>query len=104
LRKVLTLDQLHDEGGHRACRFEPINMRDVRMIERRKRLGLALEPGKALGIFGKQLGQNLEGDIAPEPGVVSTINFAHTASADSTDNGVGAEASAGGKTHEVASL
>jgi hypothetical protein len=36
------------------------------MIQRREQMGLAFEAREPLGIGGKQLGQDLDGDVAPE--------------------------------------
>ena len=43
LRKVFALDQLHHERMRRARILNPVDVRDVRMIQRRERLRLAFE-------------------------------------------------------------
>ena len=51
----LALDQLHDQDA--ACRpdvLETVDVRDVRMVERREQLRLALEARQALGIGGER--------------------------------------------------
>ena len=48
--EVLALDQLHDEGARAAGLLEPVDLRDVRVVERGERLRLALEARQALGI------------------------------------------------------
>jgi hypothetical protein len=44
------LDQLHHERGAPIRFLQPVDVRDVRMVERREHLRFALEPGEALGI------------------------------------------------------
>ena len=39
-----TLDQLHHQAGDAAAFLEAVNLRDVRVVQRRECLGLALEP------------------------------------------------------------
>ena len=62
--------------------FQAVDVSDVRMIQCGQEFGLALEPRHALGITGKKLGQNFQGDIAFQPGVAGAIHFSHSAGAD----------------------
>lgn len=48
LPEILTLDQLHDEGLHSAALLEPVDVTDVRMIQRRERLRLAAGTARAV--------------------------------------------------------
>ena len=43
-REIIALDQLHHEGRHVGGFSKPVNGGDVRMIQRRERLGFAREP------------------------------------------------------------
>jgi hypothetical protein len=38
LRKILALDEFHRQRAHVFAVFEAVNLRDVRMVERRERL------------------------------------------------------------------
>src|SRR5207247_5879273 len=67
--------------------------------QRGEQMGLALEAGQPLGIGRKELGQDLDGDVAPELRVARTIHFAHAARAERTDDFVRAEAAARGDGH-----
>ena len=40
------LDQLH----HQGALFDPVNLRDVGMVQRSQHLGFALEAGETLGV------------------------------------------------------
>ncbi len=51
---VDSVDQFHDEGLHAVGIFEAVDLRDVRMIERRQNLCFALEAGEAIGIGGER--------------------------------------------------
>jgi len=46
------------------------------MIQRGQQLGFALEPGQPLRIVRKRFGQDFDGHVAPELGVVRLIDFA----------------------------
>ena len=59
-----------------------MNRSDVRMVERRHHARLALEPREAIGIGGKGGWQHLDGDVAAQPRVVSTIDVAHATTAE----------------------
>ena len=56
--------------------FKAVDVRDVRMVQRREGLGFALESRDALGISGEQLRQDLDRDVAIEPRVARTIDLA----------------------------
>ena len=45
----------------------------------RYRPGFLLEAPQAVGVGGEKLGQNLDRDLAIQPGVVRAVNFAHSA-------------------------
>ena len=54
---------------------------DVGMVERCEHLGFALESGKAIWIEREAVRENLERDVAIQPGVVGLIHLAHSARA-----------------------
>ena len=70
-------------------------MRDVRMVQRRERLGFAREPGEPIGIVRERVGQDFERDVAIELRVASPIDLSHPAFADRRSDFVDAEAGAG---------
>jgi hypothetical protein len=58
--QVFAIHELHRENVRRPgvaerCSLEPVDVRDVRVIERREQARLALEPGEAIGIAGEEL-------------------------------------------------
>jgi hypothetical protein len=62
LLERLALDELHDEEVAGAGFFEPEQRGDVRMIQRRERLGFTLEAGDAIGIGRERFGEHLDRD------------------------------------------
>ena len=76
LRERRALNELQHERAGAVRFFEAVDRRDVRMIQRREQMGLALEAREPLGIGGKQLGQDLDGDVAPELRVARAIDLA----------------------------
>jgi hypothetical protein len=74
--------ELHRERGRLAAALEPVDLRDIRMIERGERFGLALKTRHSIGIVGKRRRENLDGDLAFEVTVGGAIHLAHTAGAE----------------------
>ena len=62
-------DQLQHQERRAVGLLEPVDRGDVRVVERRQQLGLALEAREALGIGGDGLRQHLDRDLASEPRV-----------------------------------
>ena len=92
LRKVLALDQFHDQGVSASGFLESVNRRDVRMIERRERFRFAFEPRQAARVGGKRTWENLDGDLAAQRRVRRSVHLPHPAFTDQRDDLVGAEA------------
>ncbi len=59
--------------------FESVNLRDVRMVERREHLRFALEAREPVRVLCERSRQHLQRDVAVEPGVAGTIDLAHSA-------------------------
>ena len=73
---------------------ELVDVEDVRMVERRGRLCLALESRDGAAILREIFRQDLDGHVALQARVVGTINLAHAARADPGGDLVDAEAGA----------
>ena len=97
--EVFPLDKLHHDRDLTVDLFEPVDVRDVRMVERRQRLRFAGEPRDTIGIAGQRVGQHLDGHLAIEPGVARAVHLAHAAGAKGRDDFVGAEARAARDAH-----
>ena len=77
LLERLALEQLHRD--ERWLCADVVNRADIRMIQRRGRAALALEPLDGLGIGLESIGQCLDCDDAVEPCVLGSIDLAHPA-------------------------
>ena len=95
LRQILALDELHHDRTHTATFLEAVDVRDVRVIDGRKRLGFAREPREPVGVAGKRVRQYFQRDIAIELRIARPEYFAHPARADAGDDFVDAETRAG---------
>ncbi len=62
------------------------------MVERGRCASFQLEPNEPLGVVGEVGRQDLDGDVAAQPRIVSAVHLAHAARADQTENLVGADA------------
>ena len=82
LRQILALDEFHHEGVQAGRFLEPIDRRDVRMIEGGERLCLALEPGQPFGVRGERVRQDLDRDLATERRVCRPVDLSHPPIAD----------------------
>ena len=71
------LDQLHDERTRVAVGFDPVDVRDMRMVERGERPGLAFESRQPGGVRRKDIVQCLDRNVAIEPGIAGAIDLAH---------------------------
>ena len=54
-------------------------MGDVGMVERRERVGFAVEASEPIGLLRERVGQNLQRDVAMELRVVGAIDLPHAA-------------------------
>jgi len=88
------LDELHDQ---RAAFLDPIEMRDVRVIQRGQNFGFALKARQALGVRGQGGGEHLDRHLALQRHVGGAVDLAHAAGANlggyliGTDTGTRAE-------------
>ena len=80
----------------RACvaplGLEAVDRGDVRVVELREELRLALESRQALLVLGERRGQDLDRDLALQPRVGRAVDLAHPALAELGGDLVGAEA------------
>jgi len=67
------------------------------VVQRGEHLRFALKSGEAVRIQGKNFGQDLERDVAIQPGIARAIHFAHAPGANQRQDFVRAESHAGGE-------
>ena len=82
----LALNELHHQCSSAGGFLEAIDMRDVRVIQRREHLCLALESGQPLRVGHEGVGQHFEGIVAFERQVACTPDLAHPAFAEDGDH------------------
>ena len=78
----------------RRTGLKPVDVRNVRMIQRGECPRLAVESCEAFRIVGKQVGKDFDRDVAVQLRVASAIDMAHTPSPDRTENLVRTQSSA----------
>ncbi len=69
----------HGNEHHAISLFDGIERDDVRMLQRGDRTCFAFEPCAAVGVVGEFFRENLESNIASEPGIECEIDCAHPA-------------------------
>src|SRR5262249_50637748 len=79
IRKRCAVDELHHERLDGRGLLEPVDCGNVRMVERREQLGLPLKPRQALRVGGGLGRQDLDRDLALQPGVGRAIDLPHAA-------------------------
>ena len=80
--EFLALDELHDNVRDFAFRAEVVHLHDVRVIQPRDRLGLAVETHRVFlgGVLVERALQNrLDRDLAVQSGIHARIDDAHRA-------------------------
>ena len=80
---------------HGAGGFEAVDLRNLRVVERREHVRFARKPCHPVGIAFKDLRENLQRDVAIQGRVTGTVYLAHAACADRGNDLVHADASAG---------
>ena len=86
-------DELEDERDDVFAFFERVDGGDVRVIQRREDLRLALEAGDPGGVVRQRRGKHFDGDVAAKLDVAGAVHFAHSAGADARGDFVFAEPS-----------
>ena len=76
-------DELGRDERRGAGLIDLVDGDDVRMVQARCCPGFLCETPHAVGIGSNLVGQNLQGDLAIEPGVLRQVHFTHTAGAQS---------------------
>ena len=80
-------DKLHGEVRP-VAHTNLVNVRDVRMIERRRGRRPLLEAAHSILVSGHFRGENLQRHFAMEPRILRQINLTHAAFADLGDDAV----------------
>jgi hypothetical protein len=95
----LALETLEDHVRHSSFAPDIEDSEDLRVIQGGDGTGLLLETAQSLGIAGLIRGQDLEGDVAPEPRIAGPENLAHPPCVDRSKDAIRTEAHAGRERH-----
>ena len=88
----LALQQLRHRIGRPVLGSEVVNGQDVRMRQRRDRLGFALEPRQRVRILRHRVRKHLDRDVPVELPVARPVNLSHAPRAQRREDLVGPEA------------
>ncbi len=88
----LSLEELRDGPEDAVLGAHVVEVEDVRVRERRDGPGLAVEAGAGDGVGGQAVREDLDRDVAPEPGVAGLPDLAHPSRAERRENLVRTEA------------
>ncbi len=94
LAEALPFHELHHDVRDAPFASDVVDGDDVRMAERRRRARLELEAAQTLRIRREVLGEDLQRDVAFEPGVTRAVDLAHSARAERRDDLVRTEVEA----------
>ena len=100
----LAFEELEHEEVGAGLGSDVVERADVRMIERRHGVRLAVEAGAQLGVGGELRRQHLDRDRAIEPRIARAVDLAHPAGADRRDDLIRPESRAGCQGHQPAGL
>jgi hypothetical protein len=77
-RKIVAVDELHDERSDTIDVFDTVDMCNVGMIDCRQQLGFAIEPADAFRIDRKTGWQDFDRDVTIQPTIARAIDLAHS--------------------------
>ena len=86
LRQSLSRYELENEVVCGPGLLEPVDRRDVRVVERGEDLRFSLESGESFFVSSELVGKDLDRYVAPELSISCPIDFAHPAFADGLDD------------------
>src|SRR6185436_6293265 len=66
LCEIIAFDELHHQRASRSAFFQTVDVGDVGVIQRGQRACFSLEPRQPPRIGRKLIGQDLQGDVAPQ--------------------------------------
>jgi hypothetical protein len=87
----LAVQMFHHEKVGTCVAADVVNRADVRMVQARERLRLALEARLERGVRGDVIRQHLDRHGAPQARVGGLVHFAHATGAEGRSDFVGAE-------------
>ena len=98
-RERLPFDELEHESFDTAGFHEPVDRADVRMVERREKLGFPLEPRQPLGVLRDRLGEDFDREVPVQLGIPGPVDLAHPSRSERRQDFVGTELRSGSERH-----
>ena len=77
--KRRAFDQFQHERPHITALFQPVDLRDVGVVQGGKDFGFPLKASQAFFIFGERIGEDLQGHVPIERRIGRPIDDAHPA-------------------------
>jgi hypothetical protein len=92
-------DQFHHQCGCAVALLQPVDLRDVGMVQGGEHFGFPLEAGQSICIGRYGSGKNLDGDSALQIRVGCLVDLPHTADANLGSDFIWAEPRASSESH-----
>ena len=86
--ECLPLQQFHGDERASVDLVDFVDSANVRVVQRRRGFGLALEAAESLCVMGEFVGKELQGDVATELQVFRLIHHTHAPAADPAEDAV----------------
>ena len=99
LGEGVAVDEFHNERANAGAFFDAVYGGDIRMIECRERLCLAVESSESVRIGREHIGKNFDCDMSIEARVAGAIHLTHSTGAYRANDFVQPEASTGIEWH-----
>ena len=88
-------DQLHHQRDGPARLLQAVDVRDVRVVQRRENFGFALKAGEPVGVRRDRRRQDFDRDLALQVGIGGAVHLTHAAHAEQGDDVIRTESRAG---------
>src|SRR5262245_47075734 len=99
IRESCALDEFEHQCANPVGLLNPVDARDVRMVEGREEFGLALESDDAIPVRRNRVREGLQRNVTLEAGVPRPIDLPHPAFAEEGNHFERTEPAAGNERH-----
>jgi hypothetical protein len=82
------VQKLHGDEGSPVRLVDLVDSADVRVVQRRRSLGFALESAESLRVVGEFVGKKLQSDVATQLQVFAFADHTHATTADLAEDAV----------------
>jgi len=99
LRESRPFNQLHDQRRQSVGSLQPVNRRDIGMVQRGQRLRFTVEARESVRVRRHRRGQHLDRHVPGKIGIGGSVDFTHATHTDLGTDLVRADATAWGERH-----